>query len=314
MKKPDQLYRNLHPHKQLSLIDIFRWKFGIDPPDPPSSEAAGEPLPAAWSTPTVAAATPEDLRVLWIGHSTFLIQHLGLNILTDPIFGNCPPSRFGLKRLQPPGMSLTDLPKIDVVLISHSHYDHLDADAIRFLGPAPRYFVPSGLSPWFQRRGIQSVSEIPWWSSAALTPNLTLTSVPAQHGAARTPFDRDRTHWCGWVLQSPHRSLYFVGDSGFCPTFREIGGRLGPFDLALIPIGAYNPRRIMLPVHMNPAEAIQTHLDVQSRLSIACHWGAFRLTDEPTDEPPRLLAHHLRQQNIDPASFRALQPGQTIVA
>jgi len=327
MTKPT-LYRNLHPHQPHSLVDIFRWKFGIDPPDPPAVIPDDLALPVTWSAAAPAESQPEDLRVTWIGHSTFLIQHLGLNILTDPIFGDCPPWRFAsLKRLQPPGLALADLPKIDIVLISHAHYDHLDADAIGFLGAGPRYFVPSGLASWFQRRGIESVTEVAWWDSTQISPEITLTSVPAQHGAARTPFDRDKTHWCGWVLESlakpedsgdsessacTTRRIYFAGDTGYSPIFREIGQRFGGFDLAMIPIGCYNPRWLMQPVHLNPADAVQVHIDVRSQQSIACHWGTFRLADEPLAEPPALLTHELAEARIDPSTFRAIQPGDSL--
>jgi N-acyl-phosphatidylethanolamine-hydrolysing phospholipase D len=259
------------------------------------------------------APTAARIRLTWIGHSTFLIQHQGLNILTDPIFGDCQPVPVGrMLRSTAPGIRFQDLPEIHHVLISHSHYDHLDAPTIRALGKEVRYWVPEGLSSWFRRRDIPNCQELSWWQSAMLAEDMAIHCVPAQHGSARTLFDRNRTHWCGWVVESAKRSAYFAGDTGYSPSFREIGKRFGGFDVAMIPIGAYNPRWLMHPVHLNPAEAVQVHKDVLSRLSIACHWGTFRLADEPPEEPPALLAQELAQQHVDSTKFLAIRPGDRV--
>jgi N-acyl-phosphatidylethanolamine-hydrolysing phospholipase D len=214
-----------------------------------------------------------------------------------------------MRRSTAPGIRFEDLPTIHHVLISHSHYDHLDAPTIRALGNEVRYWVPEGLCAWFRRRGITRCKELSWWQSAKLSEEVAIHCVPAQHGSARTLFDRNRTHWCGWVVESAERSAYFAGDTGYSPSFREIGERFGGFDVSMIPIGAYTPRWLMHPVHLNPAEAVQVHKDVQSRLSIACHWGTFRLADEPIEEPPALLAQELGEQRVDSAKFLALRPG-----
>lgn len=310
-------FRNIHPHASHTFLGILRWKLGIAQEDLPSAHLSE--IDAKWINPSAHDAnfvdTPaaERIRLTWIGHSTFLLQHRGRNVLTDPIFGDCRPFPIGgLKRLSPPGMLLDSLPPIHDVLISHSHYDHLDVPTIRALGSGVSYWVPSGLSEWFQKRGINSCQELGWWESASLADGISIHSVPAQHGSARGPFDRDRTHWCGWVLKSSDRSVYFAGDSGYCPSFQKIGQHFGGFDLAMIPIGAYRPRWLMQPMHINPEEAVKVHIDVASRLSIACHWGTFRLTDEPTNEPPALLAQELSAQHLDPHSFRALRIGETI--
>jgi N-acyl-phosphatidylethanolamine-hydrolysing phospholipase D len=306
----------MHPHAPHTFTGVLRWKLGLAGQraegyrTPPRVELMKRsPLPEA-----AADSPPEtQMRVTWIGHSTFLIQHMGLNILTDPIFGDCQPVPIGrMRRSTAPGIRFEDLPPIHHVLISHSHYDHLDAPTIRALGSEVRYWVPEGLSPWFERRGIASCQELAWWHSAKLDDYLTVHCVPAQHGSARTLFDRNRTHWCGWVVKSAARTAYFAGDTGYSPTFREIGQRFGGFDVAMIPIGAYNPRWLMHPVHLNPADAVKVHKDVQSRLSIACHFGTFRLADEPFDEPPVLLAHELAQEQVDADTFLALRPGESI--
>jgi len=217
-----------------------------------------------------------------------------------------------LRRLHPPGLTFDRLPPIHDVLISHSHYDHLDVPTIRRLGKDVRYWVPGGLSGWFRKRGIGCCRELGWWESTPLSEKITIHSVPAQHASGRSAFDRDRTHWCGWVLKSNERSIYFAGDTGYSPSFREIGRRFGGFDLAMIPIGGYEPRWLMQPMHLSPGEAVKAHLDIASRLSVACHWGTFKLTDEPPDEPPERLAQELSAQYVDPRTFLVLRPGETI--
>jgi len=310
-------FRNLHPHSAHNFAGIVRWKLGLaaersDVPlsSPPPFEVA---FCAPPEKPVGAAPLKNQIRLTWIGHSSFLLQHHGLNILTDPIFGDCQPIPVGrMRRSTAPGIRFEDLPPIHHVLISHSHYDHLDLPTIRKLGNGVRYWVPEGLSRWFRRRGITSCRELAWWQSAQLTEELSIHCVPAQHGSARTLFDRNRTHWCGWVVKSNDRTAYFAGDTGYSPIFREIGERFGGFDLCMIPIGAYNPRWLMHPVHLNPADAVKVHQDVRSRQSVACHFGTFRLADEPIEEPPALLAQELALANIDARKFLALRAGDAI--
>ena len=310
-------FRNIHAHQPHNLLGVLRWKLGLAGRDRPA-QLFREPVPNGPAVPASDAslsATPvkEQIRLTWIGHSTFLLQHQDRNVLTDPIFGSCQPLPIGgLRRVSPPGLSLDRLPRIHDVLISHSHYDHLDAATVRALGNGVRYWVPEGLSGWFRKRGIHSCQELRWWESAPLSDEITIHGVPAQHASGRSAFDRDRTHWCGWVLQSSERAIYFAGDTGYSPLFHEIGRRFGGFDLAMIPIGAYRPAWLMGPMHLNPAEAVKVHIDVASRLSVACHWGTFQLTDEPLNEPPFLLVQELTEQHIDPQTFRVLRLGGTI--
>ena len=310
-------FRNLHPHAAHTFTGVLRWKLGLAAEN--AEAASSHPLQGEYirQAPPIEnladAPSKARIRLTWIGHSTFLIQHQGLNILTDPIFGDCQPVPIGrMRRSTAPGMRFEDLPVIHHVLISHSHYDHLDAPTIRALGNKVRYWVPEGLCAWFRRRGLTHCQELGWWQTTKLSEDVAIHCVPAQHGSARTLFDRNRTHWCGWVVESAERSAYFAGDTGYSPLFREIGERFGGFDAAMIPIGAYNPRWLMHPVHLNPAEAVQVHKDVGSRLSIACHWGTFRLADEPPEEPPALLAHELAQAHIDSDKFLALRPGDRV--
>jgi N-acyl-phosphatidylethanolamine-hydrolysing phospholipase D len=315
------IYRNTFLQPAPRFGKILRWKLKLGPPEEKRPAIKLDEAATLTSVPpdleAIRHPDPEQIQVTWIGHSSFLIQHRQRNILTDPIFGDCltPVPGLRLRRAHPPGLTLAQLPSIHEVLISHNHYDHLDAPTVRQLAKlsaATRFWLPSGLSHWFRRQGITNVQEIAWWKSAPLDGETGLHAVPAQHFAARGPFDRNHTHWCGWVLRSGGRNLYYAGDSGYSPEFKDIGAQFGGMDVSLIPIGAYNPRSIMRPVHADPAEAVQIHLDVRSRLSLACHWGTFRLTDEPLAEPPALLAQALAQHGLPKTAFRALRFGETI--
>ena len=315
-EKNERRFKNGYAHEAHGLPAVLRWQLGLGRAELPliSPDRLPPYQPQSCSPGSFTRPVAEKVQLTWIGHSSFLVQHRGRNILTDPIFGNCQPLPLSrLRRVAPPGVPFTALPKIHDVLISHCHYDHLDAPTIKRLGAAPNYWLPGGLSSWFRRRGIQSSREMAWWQSASLAHDLEIHCVPAQHFAARSPFDRNRTHWCGWVLRSAERTIYFAGDTGYCPVFREIGKRFGGVDLAMIPIGAYRPRWIMQPMHVDPHEAVQIHLDICSRQSVACHWGTFALTDEPLNEPPAVLRQALASRGLPPAQFRTLRFGETIV-
>jgi len=317
MAIPRKRFFNRFSHASHGLLGVLAWKLGLagKEPLPVLSAKYMEVFSAAANqvAPISHAPASDRMRVTWIGHSTFLLQHRGCNILTDPIFGDCSPLPIGgLSRAAPPGLALEALPPIHDVLISHSHYDHLDLRTIRALGREVRYWVPEKLSGWFRRRGFDNCHELRWWESAALAEGMELHCVPAQHFSARGLFDRNRTHWCGWVLKSAERSAYFAGDTGYCPHFLEIGQRFGGFDLSMLPIGAYNPRWLMQPMHLDPAQAVQVHLDTASRFSVACHWGTFRLTDEPMNEPPQLLRQELDARHIEPQTFRVMRFGESI--
>jgi len=317
----DAVYKNQFPHPRHGLLDVLRWKLGCGPREARRPVADGFPIRDLSSVDADLEALqnpdPSRIQLTWIGHSSFLIQHQGRNVLTDPIFGDCltPVPGLRMRRCTPPGLLFEQLPPIHDVLISHCHYDHLDAPTITRLGvlsSVTHFWVPSGLGDWFQRKQILRYQELAWWKSAIMDGGMEIHSVPAQHFAARGPFDRNRTHWCGWILQSGSRTIYFAGDTGYCPGFREIGERFGGVDLALSPIGAYRPRWLMQSMHVNPFEAVKIHQDVRSHFSVACHWGTFRLTDEPLREPPSLLQAALREQNLSSKNFGVLSPGETI--
>jgi len=254
--------------------------------------------------------------VTWIGHATVLVRLGGLNVLTDPHFSEraSPVSFAGPKRHQPPGLALTELPEIHAVVISHNHYDHLDADSVRQLhqrsGGTLHFFVPLGLKPWFAELGIDSVTELDWWEHAEYR-GVRFTLTPAQHWSARSLFDRNRTLWGGWALGAPDLHFLFVGDTGYSPDFAEIGRRLGPFDLAALPIGAYAPRWFMRAQHVDAAEAVRIHQDLGARQSLGVHWGAFEMADEALDEPPRALAAARREAGVAASDFFVLRVGET---
>ncbi len=265
------------------------------PPDPdPSVFERREP---AFRSPRAAA---DELTVTWVGHATVLLQLGGLNVLTDPHWSKrASPVQFaGPARWVPPAVAFEQLPPIDLVLISHNHYDHLDDGTVRRLAasfPDAAWRLPLGLASFVEARGARDVEELDWWADTRVG-DARVTCTPAQHFSARSPFDRNRTLWCGWTLAGGGRRVLFAGDTGYHPKFGEIGERLGPFDVALLPVGAYEPRWFMRPVHMNPEEAVQAYRDVtgstggspETRCAmVPIHWGTFKLTDEAMDEPPR---------------------------
>jgi L-ascorbate metabolism protein UlaG (beta-lactamase superfamily) len=309
-------FRNPDPDYRLKTgEDVRRWR----------RERADKNIPEADSYRfELAANDPAFLRenrtqrtATWIGHATVLLQFDGVNVLTDPQFSErASPVQFaGPKRAVPPGIALDDLPAIDLVVISHDHYDSLDSDSIRALrrrtgGEQTLFVVPLGLAGWFRGVGVENVRELDWWESATLE-QLTITATPAQHWSQRTLWGRNSTLWSGWAIAAPDFRVYFAGDSGYAPLFREIGSRLGPFDLALIPIGAYEPRWFMQANHINPEEAVLVHRDVGARRSIAIHWGTFVLSDEPLTEPPVKLAEALQGHGVSAEQFLVLKHGET---
>lgn len=303
-------YRNRYPHASHGLGPALKWirEFRRQPWQPVE-------FPLAQNDPAWLRANRSQDSLTWVGHSTFLLQLAGLNLLTDPHFGGraSPLSFAGPQRLTPPGLELAGLPTIDLVLVSHNHYDHLDEGSVRHIArahPQARFVVPLGLAAWFRARGIGQVTELDWWQEAQLG-EVRVTAVPVQHFSGRGLHDRDATLWCGFVAELGGRRLFFAGDTGYSPDFADIAARFPQMDLSLLPIGAYDPRWFMGPVHVDPAEAVRIHQDLRSRLSVAMHWGTFRLTAEPLDEPPQLLAQALAAAGIAPERFLVLRHGET---
>jgi L-ascorbate metabolism protein UlaG (beta-lactamase superfamily) len=253
--------------------------------------------------------------VTFIGHATFLIQTATGNILTDPMYSQRagPLNVFGPRRVRQPAVRFEDLPPVTTVLLSHNHYDHCDRRTLAMLAKRfdPIVVTPVGNGMLVRSSGIRRVEELDWWQEAKTsTPSIVLT--PAQHFSARGPLDRNRALWGGFMLVAGGARIFFAGDTAYAPFFHDIRTRCGPIDLALLPIGAYEPRWFMRSVHMNPAEAVQAHLDLEASESVAMHFGTFQLTAEGIDEPPRALADACRARNIPPSRFRTLRFGESM--
>jgi N-acyl-phosphatidylethanolamine-hydrolysing phospholipase D len=299
------------------LGDLLRWRLEAWRRDVPGPEAYDFPL--APNDPAFLRDNRTVPTVTWIGHATLLVQVAGRNVLTDPHFTSraSPVAWAGPKRVVPPGLSLDDLPPIHLVVISHDHFDSLDEGSIRLLagregGAETVFAVPLGLGRYVREWGAARVVELDWWQAAEID-GLTVTAVPVRHWSKRHLIGRNRTLWAGFAVTAPGFRFLFCGDSGYFDGFAEIGRRLGPFDLAAIPIGAYAPRWFMGPYHMNPEEAVRVHADVRAARSVAMHWGTFVLTDEPLDEPPRRLAAAREKAGLKEDAFRALAHGETWV-
>jgi L-ascorbate metabolism protein UlaG (beta-lactamase superfamily) len=261
--------------------------------------------------PPPARVDPGRVAVTFIGHSTFLLRTASTVILTDPVFTQHagPFGRLGPPRVRPPAIAIRDLPPVDLVLVSHNHYDHLQPSSLRAFKDTATFVAPLGAG---SHTGVRVSPELDWWQSRRVG-DAEVTCVPAQHFSARTPWDRNRTLWCGFVVRVDGVVLYFAADTGYTPQFVEIGTRCPSIDLALLPIGAYEPRWFMSPVHMNPEEAVRAHLDVRARVSLGMHFGTFQLTDEGIDEPVRALERAREQHGVAPASFRVLDFGESVV-
>ncbi|MGE4480557.1 MBL fold metallo-hydrolase [Acidocella sp.] len=258
---------------------------------------------------------PAQPSITWIGHSSFLLCLEGLNVLTDPVFSErCSPVRFaGPKRVRDPGLSIDALPRIDLILLSHNHYDHMDILSLRHIHrrfPMARIVTSLGNASFLKRQRLPGAVELDWWDHVTVH-GIHVTATPARHFAARTLWDRNKTLWAGFMLNYRGRKLYFAGDSGYTKFFGEIHYRLGAPDLALLPIGAYAPREMMASVHMDPVEAVRAFQDLHAQRAIGMHFGTFQLTSEPIDAPEMELELALAQANIPPERFFTLDVGQT---
>ena len=244
----------------------------------------------------------------WIGHSTFLIQINGVNILTDPVWAK----RMGFqKRLTEPGISLSDLPEIDLVVISHGHYDHLDFPTLKKLIGNPRYFVPVGLKALFIRKGYQKVTEMNWWESAEFR-GITIHFVPAQHWTRRTLTDMNSSHWGGWIFQSSEETFYFVGDTGYFGGFKQIADRF-TIDTVFMPIGAYEPEWFMAAAHISPEDSVKAFLKLKAKFFVPMHYGAYRLADDTGPEALERLYREWEKQQLPDEQLNVLLLGETVM-
>jgi N-acyl-phosphatidylethanolamine-hydrolysing phospholipase D len=305
------------------FADLLRWKLApkrFDKRSPPA-------VPVVGNDGAYLLRGDSADSITWVGHSTFAIQDGGEVFLTDPHWG---PRALLPKRLSPPGIPLGAVPPGAFALLSHNHYDHLDAWTVARLPATVDWYAPLGLAAWLRRHGARSgsaprlsqgtdqprqprqprqITELDWWQSVR-RGRWTLTCLPAQHWSNRLGVRRNSTLWCSWLLDSGRRRYFFAGDSGYFAGFAEIGRRFAPIDVALLPIGAYEPRWFMADAHMDPSEAYRAFQDLGARWMVAMHWGTFDLTDEPADLPPRALAEAVAAERGDAERVRILAVGE----
>lgn len=258
---------------------------------------------------------PDDVVLTFVNHATFLIQLEGLNILTDPIWSKraSPFRRLGPARVREPGVQFDDLPEIHVVLLSHNHYDHLDVETLKSISRRfdPVVLLAAGDKQLVASTGLNRLHEFDWWEEIQIQSGIKITFTPAQHFSARGLFDRQKSLWGSYMIQSAGRRIYFGGDSGYSNHFSDIKRKLGPPDIAMLGIGAYEPRWFMKPVHMNPAEAVKAHIDLEAKQSIGMHFGTFHMSAESIDEPPTDLKAALSKEGIPESRLVTLHEGET---
>ncbi|HEX5725465.1 MAG TPA: MBL fold metallo-hydrolase [Longimicrobiaceae bacterium] len=306
--------------EQRGFRDVLRWLWegrGRPPNPPPGS------FPLARSDVARPRAAAGEVRLTWVGHATFLVQAGGLNLLTDPVWSRraSPTQWLGPARFAPPGIAWDDLPPVDAVLVSHDHYDHLDDGTVRRLqarfGEEVRWIAPLGYRAWFAKRGVRRLAELDWWDETEIEApggSLRVTCAPAQHWTRRGPRETNRRLWGSYALAAADGArLYFGGDSGYFAGYGEIGRRLGPFHATLLPVGAYEPRWFMRPMHMNPEEAVRAYGDLGGRGAfVAMHWGTFRLTDEDPLEPPVRTRAAWAAAGLPAEDLHLLRHGETL--
>jgi N-acyl-phosphatidylethanolamine-hydrolysing phospholipase D len=315
-----------------SLGDVLRWqwdRFRNHLPPAPTVAIPQVSPDLDFIRQNALAGAKMSPAVTWIGHATMLVQAGGLSVLTDPIFSRraSPVQFLGPARAQKPGIALPDLPHIDVVVISHNHYDHLDKSSVRALaaqsGGEPLFLVPLGLKGWLERLGVTRVVELDWWESHVHeggSGRVEFHLTPAQHWSARSFNDRNKTLWGGWAVFGAECHWYFTGDTGYSQDFvdtrrkfseRQTPALGGGFDIALIAVGACLPRWFMQQQHVDPLEAVQIHLDLGAKRSVGVHWGTFALADDPLDQPLHEMEGARRAKGVADEAFYLLPIGGT---
>ena len=306
----EETFRNTNQtsfDSERSFGDFLKWRFTRKEPNAVQIETSDQ-----WKQ----LEEQSKNYAVWIGHSTYLLNNGDLTILTDPVFSKraSPFSWAGPKRLIAPAISLEELQRIDVVTVSHNHYDHLDIVSLKTLyklNPNALFLVSKGDMDLLVRSGIQNVTEFLWWENIKVK-NTLFTFTPVQHWSCRGFRDRNKSLWGGWFMQSSDRTIYHAGDTGYSDDFKETRSRLGSPDFAMIPIGGYDPLWFMRYHHVNPLESIQIALDLGVPKSFGMHWGTFRLTDEDILEPAQLIDQELKKLNLADDFFRTVKPGEIL--
>jgi len=305
---PNERFKNTNEEAAgKSFRDFLKWTFTNKKPELVAIDSSDE-----WKELDSGSTD----YMVWIGHATYLINKDNLTILTDPVFSKrASPIRLaGPKRLIPPAIPIDKLPKIDVITVSHNHYDHLDLRSLKKIykaNPNAIFLVPKGDKRRLERRGIENVIEFLWWEEIEIKGS-KFTFTPVQHWSARGIADRNKSLWGGWFMNLKTETIYHAGDTGYSKDFIETKKRLGSPSISLIPVGAYAPRWFMKTNHVNPPEAIQIAIDLESERNFGMHWGTFQLTDEEILEPPKLLKESLRDQGLPDNFFNILKPGQIV--
>ncbi|KAH3819066.1 N-acyl-phosphatidylethanolamine-hydrolyzing phospholipase D-like [Dreissena polymorpha] len=319
-KNPFPTYREPTFRNLMSLIWAFQTQ---DKSNVPSKEMIlNQTLPMEKPDFKKFESEPgNNLKYMWVGHASCLVKVDDLTILTDPVWAQrCGPfGIFGPKRYRDVVCSIEELPDIDAVVISHNHYDHLDHSAVKKLNARFQdrlcWFVAQGQAQWMKDAGCKTVVELSWWGEHTLKAHgkeYLVAATPTQHWCKRTATDTNKALWCSWVVKGPRHSFYFAGDTGYCYAFKQIGRIHGPFSLAAIPIGAYEPRWFMQPQHVNTDEAVEMHKDLRSEQSVGIHWGTFKLTNEPYMEPKEKLEKILNLQKLPLSSFVTVKHGEIV--
>jgi len=298
---------------------FWDWFFGPDETRIPSQSALDETLPVKRPVWTSDNFTAKDSRMTWLGHATVLVELEGHSILTDPVFSSrASVVQFaGPKRYREAACKVRELPPLTAVLVSHNHYDHLDIGSVKelvSLQPNLTWFVPEGLGQWMKdNTGAVKVKEMTWWEEVKLDgTNFTVAFTPANHWCKRFINDDNKVLWGSWAVLGQSKRFWFGGDTGYCEVFKQIGEKYGPFDMAAIPIGAYQPNWFMKYQHVHPGEAVEIHKDIRCNKSLGIHWGTFKLTTEFYLEPPSLLSMFLNKSGLESGDFVTTDIGGSI--
>jgi N-acyl-phosphatidylethanolamine-hydrolysing phospholipase D len=318
LRQPPRRFANPNNHQE-KFSSFLWWRITRRRKKIPGPKAYHFPIAA--NDPSYLAANRSKTTFTWIGHATVFLQLGGKNILIDPHFSerSFPVQWAGPKRVVPPGIPLSDLPPIDFVFITHDHYDSLDGRTVKELirrefGSRTIFIVPLKIGKILSSWGVHNIIEFAWWQEITID-GLQIAAIPMRHWSKRGIWDTNSRLWAGWVIAREDFRFCFIGDTGYLAAlFRKIGQRYGPFDLAAIPIGAYEPRWLLGRFHITPEEAILVHRDIRAAKSVAIHWGTFILTDEPLDEPPARLATAREENELTDDEFIVLQHGQTLIA